>query len=213
LTRGAIHNSGVVARIATAFRTDKCLFVIIPPASYVRYVRTVKVQPQCQAAWKKRNALKIQEVEGRRQVPKRWHRRKFDTSGGKLSYIQDPRNIYVDTHELTAQFDRQRLRFSIAFYCVSIACVQCGRLLRAKRGHRNWNIERGACDTHAAFTGRGRECAARALALATGSPEHKAEHAVGGTGAVGRNRFNKIGGGFLIRSAESRAIRMSGDQP
>ncbi len=208
MTRGAIHNSGVVARMATAFRTNKCLFVIIPPASYVRHVRVVKVQPQCQVAWEKRNTLKIQEVERRRQVPKRRHGRKFDTSGGKLSYIQHPRNICVDTHELTVPFDSQTLRFlsrSIAF--------NAAELLRAQRGHGNWNIERSACDTHAAFTGRGRECAARALALATGSPEHEAEHAVGGTGAVGRNRFNKIARGFLIRSAESRAIRMSGDQP
>ena len=37
LALGAIHNNGVVARIATAFRTNKCLSVIIPPTSYVDF--------------------------------------------------------------------------------------------------------------------------------------------------------------------------------
>src|SRR6266481_9438975 len=89
----------------------------------------------------------------------------------------------------------------------------CARLLCAKGRHWNWNIESRAGDSHAAFAGGGRKSATGTLALASGSPEHEAEHAVRGSRAVRRNCLDKIGSGFLIRSAESCAVRFSGDQP
>jgi hypothetical protein len=43
-------------------------------------------------------------------VPKACHRGKFDTSGGKSPYSQDPRNFCVGTHGLAAPFVRLQHR-------------------------------------------------------------------------------------------------------
>ena len=140
---------------------------------------------------------------------------KFDTSGGKLLYSKNPRKIYAGVcckRQRRGGFFLRMAPYSAAQNSSGSGNASPLSLLRAKWRHRNWNIERGAGDAHTAFAGRRRKRAAGALTLASGGPKHEAEHAVSGAGAIGRNRFNKIGSGFLIRGVESCAIRMSGDK-
>ena len=91
--------------------------------------------------------------------------------------------------------------------------AQSHGLLRTKCRHWNWDIERGAGDSHAAFAGGGRKSTAGALALASGSPEHEAEHASSGSRAMRWSCLDKIGSGLLIGGVERCAVWLSGDQP
>ena len=71
-------------------------------------------------------------------------------------------------------------------------------LLCAQRRHGNWNVERGAGDSHAAFASGGRVGATGTLALTTRGPEHEAEHAVCGPSPIGRDAFDEACRGLLI---------------
>src|SRR5713101_9437983 len=90
LTPGAIHNNGVAARTATALRTNKCLFLSIPPTSYIHYFPVVKVQPQCQVGRKIQNAFQIQQVAGMSVSTRDMVRKEIPHIRGKIAIQPGP---------------------------------------------------------------------------------------------------------------------------